>query len=62
VPNVRFPCDYGYTYVSGKPHAASLVGNRAFLYHLNGNQAGWDATNSGANRRNVRTKTTASSR
>ncbi len=52
-PNVAVTYDWSYAYASGKPHAASLIGNRAFLYDLNGNQAGWDATDSYANRRNI---------
>jgi RHS repeat-associated protein len=53
VPNVTVSYDWTYTYGGTRPHAASQIGNRRFLYDLNGNQAGWDATDSGQNRRNV---------
>ena len=45
--------DYPYAYAGGRPHAASQVGNHAFLYDLDGNQAGWNATDSYQNRRMV---------
>ena len=45
--------DWAYTYAGGRPHAASQIGDRAFLYDLDGNQAGWNATTTMQNRRNV---------
>ena len=45
--------DYPYAYAGGRPHAASQAGNHAFLYDLDGNQAGWNATDSYQNRRMV---------
>ena len=39
-----------YAYAGGRPHAASQVGIHTFKYDLDGNQAGWNATNSGQNR------------
>jgi hypothetical protein len=53
-PNVAVTYDWNYAYASGKPHAASQIGDRTFLYDLNGNQAGWDSVNSYANRRMTR--------
>ena len=50
-PNVALSYDYPYAYAGGRPHAASQVGNHAFLYDLDGNQAGWNATDSYQNRR-----------
>ena len=52
-PNVALTYDYPYAYAGGRPHAASQVGNHAFLYDLDGNQAGWNATDSYQNRRMV---------
>ena len=52
-PNVALSYDYPYAYAGGRPHAASQVGNHAFLYDLDGNQAGWNATDSYQNRRMV---------
>jgi RHS repeat-associated protein len=52
-PNVALTYDWNYTYASGKPHAASKVGDRTFLYDLNGNQAGWDSTINYTNRRMI---------
>ena len=52
-PNVALSYDYPYAYAGGRPHAASQVGNHAFLYDLDGNQAGWNATDSNQNRRIV---------
>ena len=39
-PNVPLTYDYPYAYAGGRPHAASQIGNHAFIYDLNGNQAG----------------------
>ena len=50
-PNVALSYDYPYAYAGGRPHATSQAGNHAFLYDLDGNQAGWNATNSYQNRR-----------
>ena len=50
-PNVALSYDYPYAYAGGRPHAASQAGNHAFLYDLDGNQAGWNATGSYQNRR-----------
>ena len=50
-PNVALSYDYSYAYAGGWPHAASQAGNHAFLYDLDGNQAGWNATDSYQNRR-----------
>ena len=50
-PNVALSYDYPYAYAGGRPHAASQAGNHAFLYDLDGNQAGWNATDSYQNRR-----------
>ena len=52
-PNVALSYDYAYAYAGGRPHAASQAGNHAFLYDLDGNQAGWNATDSYQNRRMV---------
>ena len=52
-PNVALTYDYPYAYAGGRPHAASQAGNHAFLYDLDGNQAGWNATDSYQNRRMV---------
>jgi len=45
-PNLPLTYDWAYTYGGGRPHAASQIGDPAFLYDLNGNQAGWNATDS----------------
>ena len=45
--------DWGYQYNSSRPHAATLIGDRTFLYDLNGNQVGWDSNTSGQQRRIV---------
>ena len=49
-PNTSLSYDYAYAYAGGRPHAASQVGIHTFKYDLDGNQAGWNATNSGQNR------------
>ena len=49
-PNLPLTYDWTYAYAGGRPHAASQIGNHAFKYDLDGNQAGWNATNSGQNR------------
>ena len=49
-PNTSLSYDYAYAYAGGRPHAASQVGIHTFNYDLDGNQAGWRATNSGQNR------------
>ena len=49
-PNLPLTYDWTYAYAGGRPHAASQIGNHAFKYDLDGNQAGWNATDSGQNR------------
>ena len=49
-PNVPLTYDSAYTYGGGRPHAASQIGNHPFQYDLDGNQAGWNATDSKQNR------------
>jgi RHS repeat-associated protein len=50
VPNNGFTYDWAYAYGGGRPHAASLIGDEAFHYDADGNQTGWNATDSGQNR------------
>ncbi len=52
-PDKKITYDWDYAYGSTKPHAATHIGDRTFLYDLNGNQAGWDADRSGQKRRIV---------
>jgi YD repeat-containing protein len=61
-PNVALSYDYAYAYAGGRPHAASQAGNHAFLYDLDGNQAGWNATDSYQNRRMTWSKRKAAQR
>ncbi|MDO9384542.1 MAG: SpvB/TcaC N-terminal domain-containing protein [Hyphomicrobiaceae bacterium] len=50
-PDKKITYDWDYDYGSTKPHAATHIGDRTFLYDLNGNQAGWDSDKSGQKRR-----------
>ena len=52
-PNLPLSYDYPYAYAGGRPHAASQIGTLAYLYDLDGNQAGWNDTRSAQNRRMV---------
>ena len=61
-PNVALSYGYAYAYAGGRPHAASQAGNHAFLYDLDGNQAGWNATDSYQNRRMTWSKRKAAQR
>jgi YD repeat-containing protein len=42
--------DWAYAYGSVKPHAPTLIGERAFSYDANGNQAGWEHVANGTRR------------
>lgn len=52
-PDRKITYDWAYEYGSAKPHAATHIGDRTFLYDLNGAQVGWDHDRSGARRRVV---------
>ncbi len=49
-PNVPLTYDWAYAYGGSLPHAATQVGDHLFQYDLDGNQAGWTATDSKQNR------------
>lgn len=49
VPQKKTTYDFAYAY-AGRPHAATTIGDRAFSYDPNGNQAGWDDLTSGQHR------------
>jgi RHS repeat-associated protein len=42
--------DFSYAYAGPRPHAATTIGERAYSYDANGNQAGWDDLTSGQRR------------
>lgn len=50
VPQKPTTYDFSYAYAGPQPHAATTVGDRAYTYDGNGNQAGWDALTSGQRR------------
>ncbi len=49
-PNLPLTYDSAYAYGGSRPHAASQIGNHTFKYDADGNQAGWNATDSKQNR------------
>ncbi len=49
-PNLPLTYNNAYAYAGGRPHAASQIGDHTFQYDLDGNQAGWKATDSAQNR------------
>ncbi|MFC6487933.1 hypothetical protein [Nitratireductor sp. GCM10026969] len=50
ITQTKISYDWTYSHEVAQAHAASLIGERAYSYDLNGNHAGWDHTQSGTQR------------